>query len=342
VAEHNPATALENSHHGQSTVLPSKPTQWSRSEILSLCTLILVLLSFLFGPGVLIRLSPSVVDRGQGTGNGIAHFEGFISIVNVVLACTVLIYTRWKRTEFLQANQPISPLAEKALAQFLRGWSGAWAAWAVLYCWLAFVWLWPLYSNHAVWPWIVADFLNMLNGCFMFFLFLVLDMPSIKAPMGHIKAATALPRDLQFWKNVKIVYAIGFLLFVVETITIILLQRTSSMESPDVLLKNLVAAFTAVGMAFFIGRLDSHYLKAPRIVLAPLYLYVILQLSWNNIAGSEASANDPTRTIILGLACLFKFLLFWIVRAWLADGSVVRYLEAAEQYGLASSDRKRA
>jgi hypothetical protein len=104
------------------------------------------------------------------------------------------------------------------------------------------------------------------------------------------------------------------------------------MDSPDVLLKNLVAAFTAVGMAFFIGRLDSHYLKAPRIVLAPLYLYVIIQLSWNNIASSQTLADDPTRAIILGLACYFKFLLFWVVRSWLADGSMARYLENAEQY----------
>jgi hypothetical protein len=236
--------------------------------------------------------------------------------------------------KFLQVKQPISPLAENALAQFLRGWFWVWAAWAALYGWLAVVWLWPLYDSSRDWPWIAADFLNMLNGCVMFFLFLVLDLPSVNATTKspHEKS----PRDLKFRKNVKIVFAVGFLLFVVETIAIILWQRTPLRNSPTVLLKTLVAAFTAVGMAFFIGRLDSHYLKAPRIILAPLYLYVILQVSWNNIANSEASPNDPTRTIILGLAFFFKFLLFWVVKTWLADGSIVGYLEAAEQHNLAS------
>ena len=326
MTESGPAPSPENSDDGlRNTSQTSKPTKWSRGEIISLCTLILVFLSFLFGPGILKGYAPPVVDGSPGTGNDVAHFEGFISIVNVVLACAVLIYIRWKRTEFLQAEQPISSLAEDALAQFLRGWSLAWATWAMLYCWLAIVWLWPLYGRDRIWPWIVADFLNMLNGCFMFFLFLVLDLPSVKSP-------TKQHRDSQFRKNVKMVFGAGCLLFIVATITIVLRQRQPLIRSPDFLLKNLVAAFTAVGMAFFFGRLDSHYLNAPRLVLAPLYLYVILQLSWNDVAGSEAPANDPTRTIILGLACLFKFLLFWVVRSWLADGSVVRYLEAAEKY----------
>jgi len=37
-------------------------------------------------------------------------------------------------------------------------------------------------------------------------------------------------------------------------------------------------AYIAPGMAFFFGRLDSHYQKLRIAILAPLYLYAVMQL----------------------------------------------------------------
>jgi hypothetical protein len=62
-------------------------------------------------------------------------------------------------------------------------------------------------------------------------------------------------------------------------------------------------------MSFLFGRLDSHYLKLPRIILAPLYLYAIIQLFWEHDTYASPAFN-PERIAIFSLALILKFVLF--------------------------------
>jgi len=124
--------------------------------------------------------------------------------------------------------------------------------------------------------------------------------------------------------------SLGFILLAVGELLPWLNNFRSEMTNNGVLLPKMVPAYIAVGMAFFIGRLDSHYLKLPRVILAPLYLYAIIQLFWSrNTVG--ASDFDGERVAIFALALVLKFVVFLNLSKLIRDEQFRQYFVVAEQ-----------
>ena len=80
----------------------------------------------------------------------------------------------------------------------------------------------------------------------------------------------------------------------------------------------------AIAMAYFFGRLDSHYLAVNRWMLAPFYLYVVMQVSWADFAGS--GARPELRVRLFGFALLCKVYMFFMLTEWIRGGQIQTYL----------------
>jgi hypothetical protein len=87
----------------------------------------------------------------------------------------------------------------------------------------------------------------------------------------------------------------------------------------------VLSIFVAICMAYFFGRLDSHYLYAGRWMLAPFYFYVVIQVDWVNLAANESSY----RPILLTLALILKVYLFVVMTHWIHSGNIYTYLAMA-------------
>ncbi len=77
-------------------------------------------------------------------------------------------------------SPPITRVGHEAWGPFLRGWTGLWMAWLFLYVWLTLAWC-GLFQIGTTATWIAADLLNLCGGFAFFYLFLVLDKPSVPA-----------------------------------------------------------------------------------------------------------------------------------------------------------------
>jgi hypothetical protein len=83
-------------------------------------------------------------------------------------------------------------------------------------------------------------------------------------------------------------------------------------------------------MAYLFGRLDSHHMKIPRVLLAPLYLYVIIQLAWVIFQAQPPDSVVPS--MFFGAALILKILLFAVITYWLDRGVLLDYLRQSEEY----------
>lgn len=274
-------------------------------------------LIFLFGTNIvekLVKLLPNHLPESSTT----TTLEGIIACLNILLAAYVLL-DLWKiRPVKSYKGDSIIALSFK---QLLRGWRCLWITWLLFYSCLAILWLRPFELPDSVWYRYIADALNMVNGFFFYYLFFVLDMPSVpteEKPQG----------DRQFKRNTILVFILGILALLGQGFFGWLYGPK---EGDMTLIDKLVAAYIAIGMAFFVGRLDSHHLKVNRIILAPLYLYAIIQLFWGrNILGLKA---DNERVAIFALALILKFVIFVIISTWIRNNRFRPYfVEIREKY----------
>ena len=195
--------------------------------------------------------------------------------------------------------------------QLLLGWRLLWLTWIPFYACLSARWLYQISDDNAFWR--VVNALNMVNGFFFYYLFFVLDQPSVPTESEPDRAK-------MFRRNVRVTIAVGIVIFIVSTF----------FQGQGFLAEKLSPAYIAVGMAFFFGRLDSHYLRAHRVLLAPLYLYAVIQLFW----GRESAVNlafDPERIAIFVLAFILKFVIFITLSQWIRDGRFRKYFVVAKE-----------
>jgi len=208
------------------------------------------------------------------------------------------------------------PIAGRCLAQFIKGWRWAWAAWLVLYAWLA---IHPQVRS----PWNpVTDVLNGLTAFPLFWCFLVLDKPSVSIP--------ARPsRDAAFRRSVASTWAVG-----IGVIALAIASRLGWWG-----LGGFGVAFLGVydglAIAFLVGRFDSHWMQVPRWMLAPLYGYALIQMIYVFF-----DRIDPAWSVYTYLiALLLKVCLFFVVTHLLHAGNIARYLIAAERGELGPQSR---
>jgi hypothetical protein len=165
--------------------------------------------------------------------------------------------------------------------------------WILLYLWFAYFWsATPSdffgYDSQVV-LWIVADFFHVCAAFSFFLCFAALEYPTRQSGDA----------ELQERRNKNKLYiallSLGFFAFSVAGRC-----KLWNMENIGPL---VLAGWTALSMQYFFGKLDSFNLKLPRILIAPLYLYVLVQMMWPSMLG-YLSAKETL--LILILTFIFK------------------------------------
>ena len=149
-----------------------------------------------------------------------------------------------------------------------------------------------------------------MNACCFFYCFLVLD---------ELSLSTA-ERDRK--KHFRIFAGVGL---VIAVLSILL-----TYYGRDKLGGYLTAFYGGLAMAYFMGRFDSLLMKIPRGILAPLYLYALLQVAWLPL-DPDSPKDSPLFTACIWLALLLKMLLFVIITRWLTEGTLFKYVNDAEE-----------
>lgn len=235
------------------------------------------------------------------------HVAGAHVIVMAVLL--ILVATSARPCE------PEGPVARQAWRQFRRGWTLLWGSWLALYSWLGLYWTleWNGAEVWSRWGPPVADLLNVASAAVFFYLFLVLDRPSVKAD--------GVPeRDHTFRRSL-----VGVALVCGATAMLSILGRFErfGLEAFGPLMGSLLVA---ISMAFFVGRLSDSHLKVRRALLAPLYFYVAIQVLWH-LTVMQVAPNEVANSLVLCGALALKVYLFALVTRWIQDGALQRYFD---------------
>ena len=195
-----------------------------------------------------------LVGTGLPSLLGDRPLEFHASIAHVVALAMILVVLLSSRAP----SEPEGLVARRAWHQFRRGWSCLWFAWMALYVWMAAYWGLGGDGEQGFWArWgpPVADLFNVLSSFVFFYLFLVLDRPSVKAE--------GLPqRDRAFRRSLL---AVGTICAATALLSI--LGRFGLFEL-DAFGPTTGSILVAMSMAFFVGRLSDSHLKVKRSLLA--------------------------------------------------------------------------
>ncbi|HEV2444911.1 MAG TPA: hypothetical protein VGS58_03280, partial [Candidatus Sulfopaludibacter sp.] len=211
------------------------------------------------------------------------------------------------------------PIARQCLAQFVAGWRWAWAAWLALYAWL---WI---FANSGGNPYPVADILNCLTSFPLFWCFFVLDKPSVAVPGDPA-------RNASFRRAIGTVWGVG------AGVTVLAYAGRLHLWGLNEFGLVFMGIYDGLAIAFLVGRFDSHWMKVPRWMLAPLYGYALIQMIYVFFFALPPEWQVYTYLVAL----LFKVCLFLVVTHLLHAGNLSQYLEAAEDGKLgpeSASDR---
>lgn len=302
---------------------PDEADNWRLTQI-AIIVLIIGACTFLYPHRISdfwVRYSQRLLPTSYAA---VSASSAVIAFLNIMLATFVLCYPIKLPLHLPFSDSAIPQVARRSFSQLIRGWRLLWLAWILLYAWLAANWLGLLAGMNEKAVRYIADAFNMLNGFWFFYLFFVLDLPSVTD-------SSKPDRTKSFHRSIITALVLGVIAFTISAL--VDFNRIAPVEGQiaDTLVRQLVGGYTAIGMAFFFGRLDSHHLPMPRVILAPLYLYVILQMSWGRIVISKNPNNDSDALAILLLALILKFVLFVVVYKKLASGSLLRYFIDVEE-----------
>ncbi len=201
---------------------------------------------------------------------------------------------------------------------FQRGWLGIYFSWLLLYLWLSFKWY---YEGQLVLrqdaqlgffsaaSWAVADVLSLASTFLFFYLFNLLDTRKGKGDMSRVFN--------------KIAASLGKLLYLFTVVVCFsILDRfyeLGAFENIGVLIYSLL---TALSMLYLFGRLDSHHFNTNRLILAPLYIYALLQMVWGSV---NSDPNHYLSIALFFMAFLLKIYFFFLMTKWLRNGNLERY-----------------
>jgi hypothetical protein len=255
--------------------------------------------------------SKLLVPGAQVGGAGIGIVPPVPPILHLVQAAIAALLLAVQFTSFLKPQaiaQRDHPIARRSLAQFIAGWRWAWA------CWLAFyLWLW-LHAGSGARPDPIADILNCLTSFPLFWCFFVLDKPSIALPGDP-------ERNAAFWRAVGTTWGVG------AGVALMAVAGRLHLWGLNEFGLVFLGLYNGLAIAFLVGRFDSHWMKVPRWMLAPLYGYALIQMIY--VFFFQLPAEWQIYSYLVAL--LFKVCLFLVVTHLLHAGNLRRYLEAAEE-----------
>ena len=269
------------------------------SVVSTVTTTLLLRLSY----AVIAAVGSTLVFRQAGETAGVPPVPAVLHLVQAAIAGLLLAiqFTGFLRPQASEADN--HPIARKCLSQFIAGWRWAWVAWLALYGWL---WLG---SGSDV----VADVLNCLTAFPLFWCFFVLDKPSVAVP-GNPE------RDAAFRKAIGTTWGIGAGVALVAAAGRLHLWGLNEFGLV------FMGLYDGLAIAFLVGRFDSHWMKVPRWMLAPLYGYALIQMIYVFFFNLPPAWQIYTYLVAL----LFYVCLFLVVTHLLHAGNLRRYLEAAE------------
>ena len=227
-----------------------------------------------------------------------------LSAIQVILLPTLLflIYFAEGTEEKIRTLAP--GIVRQTMEQFRVGWVGFWISMCFLYLWLTLKWgflLWAYDSEQIAQrfyqsSWIFSDLINLSGGFFLYYMFYILDTPSIAYP--------SIPaRNRSFIRTLRVVIALGLALFAGAVA-----ERLYS----GAFFVFALSVFHAVGAAMFVSSLSSHVFRFHRWVLPLLFLYAAIQAGWPAI--SRLGPGHTTLGIgIVLLALILKGILMWDV-----------------------------
>ena len=247
------------------------------------------------------------VQPGEAPGPDVPPVPSILHLVHAAIAALLLAiqFTPFLRPQAIAEQD--HPIARKCLAQFIAGWRWAWVTWLALYCWL---WV---NASSAGRPDVVADILNCLTSFPLFWCFFVLDKPSVAVPGDP-------ERNASFRKAIGTIWGIG------AGVAVLAVAGRLHLWGLNEFGLVFMGIYDGLAIAFLVGRFDSHWMKVPRWMLAPLYGYALIQMIYVFFFKLPPAWQVYTYLVAL----LFKVCLFLVVTHLLHAGNLRRYLEAAE------------
>jgi hypothetical protein len=248
-------------------------------------------------------------------------FNFFLAVLHV-LFIVFFLFLRFTQFGSPRRGEPlITDEVRESLRQFLTGWTAIWISWLAFWTWAVVGWGFEHFGRNLQ-PeifWSVADSFNMSSALAFFYTFLVLDMPSVSNEVDP-----ARNRSFHFAVlNVSLFSGIVLALSIFGRVGLFGLGKGGPL---------VLSFFKAISMAYFVGRLDSHYMNVKRWMLAPLYFYVVIQVNWADFEELEREGSEVYLSIFFCLALLLKVYLFVVITYWLHTGKIHRYLTAAAKY----------
>lgn len=286
---------------------------------LAYIAIIISALVFLFGDGIVGEAVDYIEKYWPWFLESVNGLEGTIAILNVLLAAFVLWDPKTRRAIKLADDASTPPSTKESFRKLMLGWRFLWLARMLLYIWLGSHWFGLHNFVHVQVTWSVASALHLLVGFFHYFLFFVLDPPSI--------ASKARPDSaVVFRRSILTMIILGSVVYTASLLITLYHSTLSEWGITSILAHRLIPTYAGIGMAFVIGRLDSHYLRIPRVLLAPLYLYVIVQPLWSRVAGTDFRVVNTDRAVIFCLVLILKFVFFYSIVKWIRNGGFLKYL----------------
>ena len=277
-----------------------------RSVVSTVATTLSLRLCYAFITAIGASIAIPQVQSGQG-GAGVPPVPSILHLVHAAIAALLLAI---QFTPFLRPQTSAEqdhPIARKCLAQFIAGWRWAWVAWLALYCWL---WV---NANPGGGPDVIADVLNCLTSFPLFWCFFVLDKPSVAVPGDP-------ERNASFRKAIGTIWGVG------AGVAVLAVAGRLHLWGLNEFGLVFMGIYDGLAIAFLVGRFDSHWMKVPRWMLAPLYGYALIQMIYVFFFKLPPAWQVYTYLVAL----LFKVCLFLVVTHLLHAGNLRQYLEAAE------------
>jgi hypothetical protein len=304
-----PAVAAPYAHLGNGP--PHRPRALSMDLLRSVVSTVATTFSLRLCYAVITAIGSSLalpqVQPGESPGSDVPPVLSILHLVHAAIAALLLAvqFTPFLRPQAIA--EQAHPIARKCLDQFIYGWRWAWVTWLMMYSWL---WL---NASSAGRPDVIADILNCLTSFPLFWCFLVLDKPSVAVPGDP-------ERNASFRKAVCTIWGIG------AGVAVLAVAGRLHLWGLNEFGLVFMGIYDGLAIAFLVGRFDSHWMKVPRWMLAPLYGYALIQMIYVFFFKLPPAWQVYTYLVAL----LFKVCLFLVVTHLLHAGNLRRYLEAAE------------
>jgi hypothetical protein len=171
--------------------------------------------------------------------------------------------------------------AIQASQQFIIFWILVWVAWLALYAiWLVY---WRAVTSSTV-PepiHLALDLCNILSSAFLLLCYFSMVLRTV-------------PPETFGWHGVVTQVIVLFVALVVgeSIITAVVASDSNHVEVAKHFFDWIEGLIGGIALALFVGRLDSRFIQTSRWIIAILYIYAIIQLSY-----PQLEANNPQKAL---------------------------------------------